>query len=127
MANIPVKIKLVRVYAKNKHIIKILQEYFNGLPHIKYTNCELRKGYAYFIFPSNKVTYQVLQNIRQYLNRICWGMCRWGTYTYEHTTKIYYIYHIPPGAWDADELPPNILIDSNLADKLKSISECYYD
>lgn len=114
MANIPVNIKLVRVYAKNKHIIKILQEYFNGLPHIKYTNCELRKGY-------------VLQNIRQYLNRIHWGMCRWGTYTYEHTTKIYYIYHIPPGAWDADELPPNILIDSNLADKLKSISECYYD
>lgn len=127
MSNIPVNIKLVRVYAKNKHIIKILQEYFNGLPHIKYTNCGLRKGYAYFILPSTKVTYCVLQNIRQCLDRIHWGMCKWGTYTYECTTNIYYIYHIPPGAWDADELPPNVLIDSNLVDKLKSISEGYYD
>lgn len=127
MANIPVNIKLIKIYAKNKHIIKILQEYFNGLPHIKYTHCELRKGYVYFIFPNTKVIGYLLQNIRQYLNRILWGMCRFGTYTYECTTKTYYVYHIPPGAWDANEFPPNVLIDSNLVDKLKSLSESYYD
>ena len=127
MDNAPLDIKLVRVYAKNKHILKILQEYFNGLPHIKYTNYGLCKGYAYFVFPSTKAIWYVLQNIRHYLNIIHWGMCRSGTYTYEYATSTYCIYHIPPGAWDADELPPRIKIDANLIDKLKSIPEGYYD
>lgn len=125
MDNVPLNIKLVRVYAKNKHIIKILQEYFNELPHIKFTNCGLE--YAYFVFPSTKAIWYVLQNIRHYLNRIHWGMCRYGTYIYECTTSLYYIYHIPPGAWDADELPPHVKIDPNLIDKLKLIPEGYYD
>lgn len=129
MDNVPLNIKLVRVYAKNKHIIRIVQEYFNGLPHIKYTNYGLCKGYVYFVFPSTKTIWYVLQNIRHYLNRIHWDMCRFGTYTYERerSTSTYYIYHIPPGAWDAHELPPNVKIDDNLIDKLKTIPEGYYD
>lgn len=126
MDKIPLKIRLVRVYVKNKLILEVLQEYFNGLPHIEYKYSGLRKDYAYFILP-NKYFWHVLWNIRQHLNSIHWGMCRFALYTYSGVIAKQYIYEITPGSWDSDELPPNVIIDSNLVDKLNSISESYYE
>lgn len=128
MNKLPYYIRLVKFKSKNKLIFNTLKEYFDDFPCIVYTDYGLKDNYTYYIVPNTDTICSILYDIRDYLDDVDPSIFIYSYYTYNtKDNRALHTYDINPGAWDADELPPNILIDSNLVDKLKSISECYYD
>lgn len=109
---------------KNKDIVKIFKEYFNSLPHIKYTDCNLDSNDTYFIFPVIDIVRSTIYKLDGYNNIL--SILGYSLYKYEQDwSLILSTYGICLNSYTLNPqyLPATVKIDPNDIKKLESLSE----
>lgn len=126
MSKIPKSIIVVSIKHFNgySHVIKLLKEYFKGIPHIVYTDCNLDSNITYYIFTA---TYLVDTFIRKiYGDLDIPGILGCDVYDYIEKHSLILHTYIPCNyTWPIYEqdLPDSIKIDPNDIEKLESLKE----
>lgn len=114
-----------------KDINKLLNTYFEGLPNIPYTDYLADSKNIYYILPDSCIIAKSLNNIFDFLaNNLDMGIFRYATYAHiwGDDPKILPTYTLGYcNAWSTQKFPPRITINANVVEKLKSISEDYYE
>ena len=114
-----------------KNVTKLLNDYFKGLPSIPYTDYLADSKNIYYILPDSYVIATSLNNIYDFVvNNLDMDIFRYATYSHiwgddPNLLPTYTLgcYNVP----GTQRLPPRITINANVVEKLKSISEDYYD
>lgn len=126
MNNLPKSILAVSIKHFNgySYVIRILKEFFEGIPHIEYRDCNLDSNITYYIFTA---TYLVDTFIRKIYGDLDIPDIL-GCDEYDYTKKGSLILHtyIPCNyTWTINEqdLPDSIKIDPNDVEKLESLKE----
>lgn len=126
MSNLPKSILVVSIKHFNgySHVIKILKKFFEGIPHIVYTDCNLDSNVSYYIFSA---TYLVDTFIRNIYSDIAIPDIL-GCDEYDYTKRgslILHTYEPCSYTWAINEqdLPDSIKIDPNDVKKLESLKE----
>lgn len=126
MSDLPKSIIVVSIRHSNKysHLRKIFKEFFEGLPHIVYTDCNLDSNNIYYIFTTN---YLVDTFIRKIYGDVDIPDIL-GCDEYDYTKKgslILHTYEPCNYTWTINEqdLPDSIKIDPNDVEKLESLKE----
>lgn len=126
MSDLPKSIIVVSIRHSNKysHLRKIFKEFFEGLPHIVYTDCNLDSNNIYYIFTTN---YLVDTFIRKIYGDVDIPNIL-GCDEYDYTKKgslILHTYEPCNYTWTINEqdLPDSIKIDPNDVEKLESLKE----
>lgn len=94
MSDLPNSIILVicKHSEENKDIVKIFKEYFNNLPHIKYTDCNLVNKATYYIFPYSIVLSNILYHMRVSYSDI-YDILGYMTYDLVCSTSLFSTYY----------------------------------
>lgn len=125
MSTLPERIILIvfKDYSKvNKDILKILKDYFSGLPYIPYTDTLLYNSDTYFIVPYNKTLRMILGNMTfctDFYN--IFGFATYGIHTSSPTPI--FAKNIIREFYNFRYLPLNITVDPKYLETLKSITE----
>lgn len=126
MNNLPKSILAVSIKHFNgySHVIRILKEFFEGIPHIEYRDCNLDSNITYYIFTA---TYLVDTFIRKVYGDLDIPDIL-GCDEYDYIKKHSLILHtyVPCNyTWTINEqdLPDSIKIDPNDVEKLESLKE----
>lgn len=126
MSNLPKSIIVVSIRHFNgySNVIKILKEFFEGVPHIVYKDCNLDSNITYYIFTA---TYLVDTFIRKVYGDVdipdILG-CDEYDYIKRHSL-ILHTYEPCNYTWGINDqdLPISIKIDPNDVEKLESLKE----
>lgn len=126
MSNLPKSIIVVSIRHSNKysHLRKICREFFKGIPHIIYRDCNLDSDTIYYIFTA---TYLVDTFIRKIYGDVdipdILG-CDEYDYIKKHSL-ILHTYEPCNYTWGINDkyLPISIKIDPNDVEKLESLKE----
>lgn len=126
MNNLPKSIIVVSIRHFNgySNVIKILKEYFKGIPHIVYTDCSLDSNITYYIFSATYLVDTFIRNIYSDIDIPDILGCD----EYDYTKKgslILHTYEPCNYTWAINEqdLPDSIKIDPNDVEKLESLKE----
>lgn len=92
MSKIPERIVLVVCKSSNNNTIEILKEYFNNIPHIKYTHCKLDSKDTCYILPCNRVIYNILNYIGTLPYSATWDFIGFISYNLVCSTSLFDIY-----------------------------------
>lgn len=108
----------------SKDIVKIFKEYFNSLPHIKYTDCNLDKKITYYIFPYSIVLRNILYHMRALYSDI-YDILGYMTYDLMCSISLFSTYHrnLNRGFRNSSYFSHRIDIDPNDVKKLESLSK----
>lgn len=126
MNSLPKSIIVVSIKHFNgySHVIRILKEYFEGIPHIEYRDCNLDSNITYYIFTA---TYLVDTFIRKvYCDPNIPDILGCDEYDYiEKYSLILHTYEPCNYTWTINEqdLPDSIKIDPNDVEKIESLKE----
>lgn len=128
MSNLPESIILVVIKHSNKysHLRKICKKYFEGLPHIVYTDYNLNSNNIYFIFPSMEIVHAFIDQLEGCENMRISNILAYGTYTYEKILALVlntYNMSWSDYAINRQWLPPTVKIDPNDVKKLELLTE----
>lgn len=126
MSDLPNNIILVicKHSEENKDIVKILKEYFNSIPHIKYSDCNLDSNDTYFIFPVIDIVHSTIYKLYDDIHIP--DILGYGLYEYEQDwSLILNTYSICLNSYilNPQYLPSTVKIDPNDVKKLESLSE----
>ena len=126
MNNLPKSILAVSIKHFNgySNVIKILKEYFKGIPHIEYRDCNLDSNITYYIFTANYLVYTFIGKLYDDLNIPDIIGCD----IYDYIKKDYlilptYIACSYTCTINDQDLPDSIKIDPNDVEKLESLKE----
>lgn len=126
MNNLPKSIIVVSIKYFNgySHVIRILNKFFEGIPHIEYKDCNLDSNITYYIFTANYLVYTFIGKLYDDLNIPDILGCD----TYDYIKKDYLILptYIACGytrTINDQDLPYSIKIDPNDVEKLESLKE----
>lgn len=126
MSKIPKSIIVVSIKHFNgySHVIKLLKEYFKGIPHIVYTDCNLDSNITYYIFTATCLVDTFIRKI--YGDLDIPGILGCDVYDYIEKHSLILHTYIPCNyTWPIYEqdLPDSIKIDPNDIEKLESLKE----
>lgn len=126
MSNLPKSIIVVSIKHFNgySHVIKLLKEYFKGIPHIVYTDCNLDSNITYYIFTATCLVDTFIRKI--YGDLDIPGILGCDVYDYIEKHSLILHTYIPCNyTWPIYEqdLPDSIKIDPNDIEKLESLKE----
>ena len=126
MSSLPKSIIVVSIRHVNgySNVIKILKEFFEGLPHIKYTDCNLNSNITYYIFSATYLVDTFIRNIYSYIGIPDILGCDEYDYTKIGSLTLH-TYEPCNYTWALNEqdLPDSIKIDPNDVEKLESLKE----
>lgn len=110
----------------NKDILKIFKDYFSGVPHIPYTDTSLYNSGTYYIVPYNKILRTILGNITFCTD--LYNIFGFATYGMQTSSPVpTFTKNIIREFYNFRYLPLNITIDPKYLEKLKLLTEDYYD
>lgn len=94
MNNLPNSIILIlcKHSEANKDIVKIFKEYFNSIPHIKYTDCNSNTKDTYYLFSYSIVLRNILYHMRVSYSDI-YDIFGYMTYDLIRSTSLFSTYH----------------------------------
>lgn len=92
MSKIPEHIVLVVCKSSNDNTLEILKEYFNNIPHIKYTHCKLDSKDICYILPCNRVICNILNYIGTLPCYGTWNFIGFITYNLVCSTSLFDVY-----------------------------------
>lgn len=114
-----------------KNITKLLNDYFEGLPSIPYTDYLADSENIYYILPDSCIIAKSLNKIFDCLaNNLDIDIIRYTTYSHIWGDDPNLLPTYTLGCYNVvgtQRFPPLITINANVVEKLKSISEDYYD
>ena len=126
MSNLPKTIIVVSIRHFNgySNVIKILKEFFEGVPHIVYTDCNLNSNVIYYIFSATYLVDTFIRNIYSNIDIPDILGCDEYDYPKRHSS-ILHTYEPCNYTWALNEqdLPDSIKIDPNDVAKLESLKE----
>lgn len=126
MSNLPKSILVVSIKHFNgySHVIKILKKFFEGIPHIVYTDCNLDSNVSYYIFSATYLVDTFIRNIYSDIDIPDILGCDEYDYT-KRGSLILHTYEPCSYTWSINEqdLPDSIKIDPNDVKKLESLKE----
>lgn len=115
----------------NKDILKVFKDYFSGVPHIPYTECLADSNNIYYILPDSCIIAKSLNKLFDFLaNNLDMVIFRYATYSHIWGDDPNLLPTYVLGCYNVggtQRFPPRITINANVVEKLKSISEDYYD
>lgn len=126
MNSLPKSIIVVSIKHFNgySNVIKILKEYFKGIPHIEYTDCNLDSNITYYIFTANYLVDTFIRKV--YCDRNIPDILGCDEYDYaKNQSLVLHTYEPCNYTWTINEqdLPDSIKIDPNDVEKLESLKE----
>ena len=92
MSKIPEHIVLVVCKSSNNNTLEILKEYFNSIPHIKYTHCKLDSKDICYILPCNRVICNILNYIGTLPYSATWDFIGFMSYNLVGSTSLFDVY-----------------------------------
>jgi hypothetical protein len=109
---------------ENKDIVKIFKEYFNNIPHIKYTDCNSNKKDTYYLFPYSIVLRNILYHMR-ILYSDFYDIFGYMTYDLKCSTSLFSTYHrnLNKGFLNSDYFSYHIDINPKTERKILALSE----
>lgn len=126
MSNLPKSIIVVSIKHFNgySHVIRILKEYFEGIPYIEYRDCNLDSNITYYIFTATYLVTNFIVKVYDAVNIPDILGCD----EYDYIKKDYLIlptYIACNYTWTINDqdLPDSIKIDPNDIEKLESLKE----
>lgn len=126
MNKLPKSIIVVSIKHFNgySHVIKILKKFFEGIPHIVYTDCNLDSNVSYYIFSATYLVDTFIRNIYSDIDIPDILGCDEYDYT-KRGSLILHTYEPCSYTWAINEqdLPDSIKIDPNDVKKLESLKE----
>lgn len=126
MSNLPKTIIVVSIRHFNgySHVIKMFKEFFEGAPHIVYTDCNLDSNITYYIFSATYLVDAFIRKIYRDIDIPDILGCDEYDYTKKHSL-ILHTYEPCNYTWAINEqdLPDSIKIDPNDIEKLESLKE----
>lgn len=126
MSDLPNSIILVscKQSEDRKDVVKIFKEYFNSLPHIKYTDCNLNKKDTYYIFPYSIALRNILCHMRALYSDI-YGILGYMTYDLICNTSLFSTYHrnLNRGFRNSSYFPHQININPKTERKILALTE----
>lgn len=126
MSNLPKSIIVISIKHFNgySHVIKILKKFFEGIPHIVYTDCNLDSNITYYIFTAPYLVYTCIRKIYDDLNIPDILGCDEYDYIEKHSLILHtYIPCNYTCTINDQDLPDSIKIDPNDVEKLESLKE----
>lgn len=124
MSNLPKSIIVVSIRHFNgySHVIKILKKFFEEVPHIVYTDCNVDSNITYYIFTATYLVGTFIRNV--YINIDIPDIL--GCDEYDYIKRDYLILHTYVACnytWTINDqdLPDSIKIDPNDVKKLESL------
>lgn len=106
----------------NKEVVRILKEYFSGVPHIVYTDPTLYTSDAYYIVPYTNTLRAILGNMTAYIDLLnTFGFATYGIQTSSPAPT--YTKNIIKEFYNFRYLPLNISVDLKYLEKLKLFTE----
>lgn len=125
MSNLPKSIIVVSIKHFNgySHVIKILKKFFEGIPHIVYTDCNLDSNITYYIFTATYLVGTFVSNVYSDLDIPDILGCDEYDYIKRHSL-ILHTYVACNYTWTINDqyLPDSVKIDPNDVKKLESLS-----
>lgn len=126
MSNLPKSIIVVSIRHFNgySHLIKLLKEYFKGIPHIEYRDCNLDSNITYYIFTATDIVNSYIVTVYDDINMP--DILGYGIYDYTKCCSlILHTYMLSTYTYTYNQqcLPPSIKIDPNDIEKLESLKE----
>lgn len=126
MNNLPESIIVVSIRHFNgySHIIKILKKFFEGVPHIVYTDCNLDSNISYYIFTATYLVNTFIRKVYDDLDIPDILGCDEYDYIKKHSLVLHT--YIPCNyTWTINDqdLPDSIKIDPNDVEKLESLKK----
>lgn len=126
MSDLPKTIIVVSIRHFNgySNVIKILKEFFEGIPHIVYTDCNLNSNVIYYIFSATHLVYTFIGKVYGDTGIPDILGCDEYDYTKIHSL-ILHTYEPCNYTWGINDqdLPASIKIDPNDVEKLESLKE----
>lgn len=93
MAKLPERIVLVVCKHSTNNILEIFKEYFNDIPHIKYSYCELDSRDTCYILPYNRVICNILNYIGTLPYSTTWDFIGFTIYNLACNTSLFDVYY----------------------------------
>lgn len=93
MSKLPERIVLVVCKSSNDNTLEILKEYFNGIPHIKYSYCKLDSKDICYILPYNRVICNILNYIGTLPYSATWDSIGFIIYNLACSTSLFDVYY----------------------------------
>lgn len=126
MSNLPKSILVVSIKHFNgySHVIKILKKFFEGIPHIVYTDCNLDSNITYYIFTATYLVNTFIRKVYDDLDIPDILGCDEYDYVNKHSLVLP-TYVACNYTWTINEqdLPDSIKIDPNDVGKLESLKK----
>lgn len=126
MIKLPKSIIVVSIKHFNgySHVIKILKKFFEGIPHIEYTDCNLDSNNIYYIFTATCLVGTFVSNVYSDLDILDILGCDEYDYIKRHSL-ILHTYVACNYTWTINDqdLPDSIKVDPNDVEKLESLRE----
>lgn len=124
MSNLPKTIIVVSIRHFNgySYVISILKEFFEGLPHIEYRDCNLDSNITYYIFTATYLVDTFIRKVYGDLDIPDILGCDEYDYIKRHSLVLH-TYEPCNYTWTINEqdLPDSIKIDPNDVKKLESL------
>lgn len=128
MSNLPKTIVVVTLKHSNKYsqLRKIYKKFFEGLPHIVYTDCNLDSNNIYYIFTATYLVSTFISALYDKTDIPIPDILGYGIYDYTEICSLilhtympcYYTYTLNPRL-----LPASVKIDPNDVKKLESLKK----
>lgn len=126
MTKLPKTIIVVAIKHSNKysHLRKICKKFFEGIPHIVYTDYNLDSNNTYYILTATDIVYSFIVTLYDDINIP--NILSYGVYEYEQDWSL--ILNTYGICWNSyilnpQCLPATVKIDPNDVKKLESLSE----
>lgn len=123
MNNLPEHIILImcKEFKANIDTLKILKDYFSGVPHIPYTDTLLYNSDTYYIVPYNNTLRAILENTAACMD--LFNTFGFATYSITSTTDPTFTKSILREFYNFRYFPLNITIDPKYLETLKLFTE----
>lgn len=128
MSNLPKTIVVVTLKHSNKYsqLRKIYKKFFEGLPHIVYTDCNLDSKNIYYIFTATYLVSTFISTLYDETDTYIPDILGYGIYDYTEICSLilhtympcYYTYTLNPKL-----LPASVKINPNDVKKLESLKK----